>query len=124
MLNACQLRIKAAQRHSSSSTVTTGSALTAMAQFSGAVKIADLNDFIAPSQSCVVSLKGNKLEIGKDEQVCIHIRMAQRRWYQVGVCMQDTIGQVQIQKAMPVAEGFSQTKTSGDNGAVKVCPCI
>lgn len=31
-----------------------------MAQFSGAVKIGDLNDFIAPSQACVVSLQGSK----------------------------------------------------------------
>jgi hypothetical protein len=29
-----------------------------MAQFSGTVKIGELNDFIAPSQSCVVSLQG------------------------------------------------------------------
>ena len=28
--------------------------------FSGAVKIGDLNDFIAPSQACVVSLEGGK----------------------------------------------------------------
>jgi hypothetical protein len=28
--------------------------------FSGAVKIGDLNDFIAPSQACVVSLQGQK----------------------------------------------------------------
>jgi hypothetical protein len=54
-----------------------------MAQFSGAVKIADLNDFIAPSQSCVVSLKGNKVQIGNDEQVRIlYIRKVHRRWYQ------------------------------------------
>jgi len=32
-----------------------------MAAFSGAVKIGDLNDFIAPSQACVVSLEGGKL---------------------------------------------------------------
>jgi hypothetical protein len=38
-----------------------------MASFSGAVRIGDLNDFIAPSQACVVSLNGNKLET-KDEQ--------------------------------------------------------
>jgi hypothetical protein len=29
--------------------------------FSGAVKIGDLSDFIAPSQSCVVTLEGNKI---------------------------------------------------------------
>ena len=29
--------------------------------FSGTVKIADLSDYIAPSQSCVVSLSGNRL---------------------------------------------------------------
>jgi len=38
-----------------------------MASFSGAIRIGDLNDFIAPSQACVVSLNGNKLET-KDEQ--------------------------------------------------------
>ena len=31
-----------------------------MAQFSGAVKLADLNDFIAPSQACVVDVDGSK----------------------------------------------------------------
>ena len=31
-----------------------------MAQFSGAVKLADLNDFIAPSQACVVNVDGSK----------------------------------------------------------------
>jgi len=31
-----------------------------MGQFSGAVKLADLNDFIAPSQACVVSIHGKK----------------------------------------------------------------
>jgi hypothetical protein len=29
-----------------------------MAQFSGTIKLTDLNDFIAPSQACVVSLQG------------------------------------------------------------------
>jgi hypothetical protein len=38
-----------------------------MANFSGAVRIADLNDFIAPSQQCVVSLSGSKLDGPKDE---------------------------------------------------------
>lgn len=33
-----------------------------MAQFSGAMKLADLNDFIAPSQACVVTLSGKKQE--------------------------------------------------------------
>jgi hypothetical protein len=36
-----------------------------MAQFSGAVKIGDLNDFIAPSQACVVSLQGQKQTAGQ-----------------------------------------------------------
>ena len=30
-----------------------------MAQFSGAVKLADLNDFIAPSQACIVNVNSN-----------------------------------------------------------------
>ena len=29
-----------------------------MTQFSGAVKLGDLNDFIAPSQACIVALEG------------------------------------------------------------------
>lgn len=37
-----------------------------MAQFSGAVRIGDLNDFIAPSQACVVSLQGKRLDINSD----------------------------------------------------------
>ena len=37
-----------------------------MAAFSGAIKIGDLNDFIAPSQSCVVSLNGNKIDAQVD----------------------------------------------------------
>lgn len=36
-----------------------------MAQFSGAVKIGDLNDFIAPSQACVVSLNGKPKDAGQ-----------------------------------------------------------
>jgi hypothetical protein len=31
-----------------------------MAAFSTAVKLGDLNDFIAPAQACVVSLQGQK----------------------------------------------------------------
>ena len=30
--------------------------------FSGAVKLADVSDYIAPSQSCVVALNGNKVD--------------------------------------------------------------
>lgn len=37
--------------------------------FSGAVKIGDLNDFIAPSQACVVSLEGGKLAAASDAEV-------------------------------------------------------
>ncbi len=40
-----------------------------MANFSGAVRIADLNDFIAPSQQCVVSLNGDKGADAKPIQV-------------------------------------------------------
>ena len=39
--------------------------------FSGAVKIGDLNDFIAPSQACGVSLQGGKLEPAADAEVRI-----------------------------------------------------
>ncbi len=37
------------------------------AVFSGAVKIGDLNDFIAPSQACVVALNGSK-QVAQDKQ--------------------------------------------------------
>eukprot|EP00955_Chlamydomonas_euryale_P014633 157146-Chlamydomonas_euryale.AAC.7 len=43
-----------------------------MAQFSGALRITDLNDFIAPSQACVVALDGKRKqqqEGGGDEGV-------------------------------------------------------
>ena len=33
-----------------------------MSKFSSTVKVGDLNDFIAPSQACVVSLQGTKLD--------------------------------------------------------------
>lgn len=41
-----------------------------MAAFSGAVTISDLDDFIAPSQACVVNLQGNKIK-EEDDNVCI-----------------------------------------------------
>ena len=50
----------------------------AMSGFSGAVKIGgDLNDFIAPSQACVVSLNGNKLDTRIEDEVrtCTHQRI-------------------------------------------------
>ena len=44
----------------------------AMAQFSGAVKLADLNDFIAPSQACVVTMSGKKIEnLPSDEALAV-----------------------------------------------------
>jgi hypothetical protein len=39
---------------------------TAM-QFSGVVRLSDLNDYIAPSQSCVVSLNGKRLQPSNEE---------------------------------------------------------
>lgn len=35
--------------------------------FSGAVKLGDLNDYIAPSQACVVALQGGKIAPGQDD---------------------------------------------------------
>lgn len=35
--------------------------------FSGAVRIGDLNDFIAPSQACVVSLQGSKVSLSAED---------------------------------------------------------
>ena len=39
----------------------------AMSGFSGAVKLGDLDDFINPSQSCVVALNGDKLDLSAAE---------------------------------------------------------
>jgi hypothetical protein len=36
-------------------------------QFSGAVKLHNLSDYIAPSQACVVNLKGGKLSADDDD---------------------------------------------------------
>ena len=45
-----------------------------MSSFSGAVKLADLNDFIAPSQACVVNLKDLKEKpIPQDVEVTISL---------------------------------------------------
>ena len=43
-----------------------------MAAFSGAVSIGELNDFIAPSQACVVNLEGTKLSTLQDNDVSDH----------------------------------------------------
>jgi hypothetical protein len=82
---------------------------TGMAQFSGAVKIADLNDFIAPSQSCVVSLKGNKLQIGNDEKVCFpHMHGAAAL---VPVCVRRTqSARCRYRKHQLLQEGFHKQK--------------
>ncbi|KAK9794931.1 hypothetical protein WJX73_010579, partial [Symbiochloris irregularis] len=66
-----------------------------MANFSGAIKLTDLNDFIAPSQACTVALNGSKLETNiQDGEVLLHKRAE--------------------------VPGFSQTLPSGPNGSVKV----
>lgn len=38
-------------------------------KFSPALRIGDLNDFIAPSQACIVSLKGLKSNASKPDKV-------------------------------------------------------
>ena len=41
-------------------------------KFSAALRIGDLNDFIAPSQACIVSLKGLKANANKpDSEVSV-----------------------------------------------------
>jgi hypothetical protein len=50
-----------------------------MAQFSGTVKIGDLNDFIAPSQSCVVSVQGGAAlpnSVKAPQQLTLEVRPA------------------------------------------------
>lgn len=42
-------------------------------KFSATLRIGDLNDFIAPSQGCVVSLKGLKVAPAKPEKVEVSV---------------------------------------------------
>ncbi len=49
-----------------------------MSNFSGAIKLQDLSDFIAPSQACVVKLDGSKkLDLQADDagEVSAAVRM-------------------------------------------------
>lgn len=69
-----------------------------MAQFSGAIKIGDLNDFIAPSQACVVSLSGIK----ETDQTA----------------PEPEFGAVQIQRRAPA--GFPQAALAAQQGPVTV----
>ena len=111
-----------------------------MAQFSGAVKLADLNDFIAPSQACVVKLDGskdgaitldNKPEVtGRSEVRTVRSSLASSRvssasrhsscssitLQEHACCLQ--IGVVQLHARAPA--GFQQTAPVGPDGAIKV----
>lgn len=110
-----------------------------MAQFSGAVKLADLNDFIAPSQACVVNVDGSKkakLQLdssdfdikpevclgGSPELECLSVHdrakcasTVNSPSYRVPYLQ---VGAVQPQQRSAV--GFQQTAPSGPNGAIKV----
>ncbi|KAI8476839.1 MAG: iron hydrogenase [Monoraphidium minutum] len=74
-----------------------------MAQFSGTVKLTDLNDFIAPSQACVVSLQGQQAPDAKPPAQLL-----------------EEEGKVQLHAKPP--GGFQQTFTpgGGPDGPVKV----
>ncbi|CAK0781927.1 hypothetical protein CVIRNUC_005508 [Coccomyxa viridis] len=75
-----------------------------MAQFSGAVKLADLNDFIAPSQACVVNINASgKAQVQLDFS---------------DFDIRPEVGAVQPQQRPAV--GFQQTAPTGPNGAIKV----
>lgn len=43
-------------------------------KFSATLRIGDLNDFIAPSQACIVSLKGLKATTTKPDKVEVFLR--------------------------------------------------
>ncbi len=49
-----------------------------MAAFSAALKLADLNDFIAPSQACVVSLEGSKQSGAPERQAEVGVHVNKR----------------------------------------------
>ena len=60
-----------------------------MAQFSGAIRISDLNDYISPSQACVVALKGSKLQVSVDaEEVGLQAAAGSVGTTSHGVCSQ------------------------------------
>eukprot|EP00898_Chlorokybus_atmophyticus_P003461 jgi/Chlat1/4115/Chrsp26S04125 len=74
-------------------------------RFSSAVRVADLNDFIAPSQACVVSLGGNKkAKLQSEDDLGFDDRASQRQQ-----------GLVHIH-----AKTFSQTKAAPPDQPVKV----
>ncbi|KAK9830279.1 hypothetical protein WJX72_010779 [[Myrmecia] bisecta] len=69
------------------------------ANFSGAVKLADLNDFIAPSQACVVNLNSNKT---------------------AQLALEDDLQVDAVQLQPKASKGFSQTQLAGPTDAIKV----
>ena len=104
--------------------------------FSGAVKL-DLSDFIAPSQACVVSLNGNKLEIPDDQNTQVRIqghrparRLVQQNSWSLNAYRRNVQdGAVRLQRVpaktttpqQPVSNaGFAQTREEAGLGAVKV----
>ena len=110
-----------------------------MAQFSGAVKLADLNDFIAPSQACVVNVDGSKkakLQLDSSDfdirpEVCVdgtpelerltvHDRTKCASTVNSPSCRVRFLQVGAVQPQQRSAVGFQQTAPSGPNGAIKV----
>lgn len=63
-------------------------------KFSASLRIADLNDFIAPSQGCIVSLKGTKppkfdrIEVGEHYQLVMDLWSIGHGWFYRGSVLQ------------------------------------
>jgi iron only hydrogenase large subunit-like protein len=93
-----------------------------MAQFSGALKLADLNDFIAPSQACVVTLNGNKIDSNDQSEVSAVklLRSPQPPQFEQSdhflSLLRSQVGMVQLQRPA----GFPQTQPTAPEGPVKV----
>lgn len=102
--------------------------------FSGAVKLGDLNDFIAPSQACVVNLAPKPNLHAVDLQVnTTHQRViiaepqglacaGSHRRQHILACLQ--IDAVQLPPTRQDPKGFQQTQLSGDAVKVSLQDCL
>ena len=87
-----------------------------MGSFSGILKLSDLNDFIGPSQACVVNLQGSKL---REQDTAPQVRRLLVRLAAYGHSPHRAEHLLQVDRPRK-ATGFQQTRVAEDTGAVKV----
>ena len=89
-----------------------------MGAFSGVIKLSDINDFIAPSQACVVNLQGQKAPQAEPRREVRRQTAGRHCPGRVGRKIEGRAPAVQADRPQR-GPGFSQTSTAAD-GAVKV----